>query len=225
MSRGYTLIEMLISVAIFSALIIIVLATVSSSSSSSARVNSLREKTEATRSVVDQISSDFRYIYTEKTVTDVEGELFFSGYYIDGNGETLVLLMKLPGQSELVRKKYALTRQNGRWTITLEEFRRCTVEVETEVLECPEGESRTTQPLELLPEQFQLNRKSGSQYDSFFDGLTPFEASMKNPPENGYLELALTIKPTEYGSLDCGDPQVGAGTCYSLRTTLNAGAI
>lgn len=222
MSRGYTLIEMLISVAIFSALIIIVLATVSSSSSSSARVNSLRGKAEAARSVVDQISSDFRYIYTEKAVTDTEG-LQFVGYYFSGGRDALVLLMKLPGQSELIRKKYAFNQRNGRWTITLEEFRQCTVD-DSGILSCSE-ESSTTQPLELLSEQFQLNRKPGSQYDSFFGGLTLLEALAKDPPENGYLELALTIKPTEYGSLDCDDLQVEAGTCYGLRTTLNAGAI
>ena len=60
--KGFTLIEMLVAVTIFSGLIILAIGTFARSAISAEKTDALRSKTEAARSVIDQISNDFRYV-------------------------------------------------------------------------------------------------------------------------------------------------------------------
>jgi|GEM_PF-1432876 len=222
---GYTLIEMLISVAVFSALVIVVLASVATSSSSSAKINALREKTEATRKVVDQISNDFRYLYTDKAVNDnANGNPNFIGFYFIDGVDGLVMLLRYPGTTAdgLVRKQYVIEPINGRSTITLQESRLCRVVEPQDNLECERNQNSDL--LDLLASQFVLNRAVGpGGYQSRLSGLDIQRANQSS--ENGYLVIELTVKPVEYQTIPCNSAQAPSGTCYSVRTTLNAGSL
>ena len=217
-SRGYTLIEMLISVTILAGLLIIVLGTVAASSSSSAKVGSLREKTELARSLIDQISNDLNYIDTKATFTI--GDKVYSGYLLEPNRLILVLhLPKTDRQTELVRKEYrmVLEQPQQRLTLKLSEGRQCQLVIGDD-LDCDKNTSESAETIDLLPEAYSLIQET-RLFESTFGGIGVLEARVKSPPISPYITLAFTIKPVDVVSTCTADP----GTCYKVSTTFNVG--
>lgn len=222
--KAYTLIEMLITVAIFAGLLIIVLGSFATSSSSTAKVAGLREKSGAVRVLVDSIATDFRFLYRDRVFKDNEfgppagrscqmdnGACVFTGYLVDT--DRIVMALLYPGddnQTELVRKEYRINNIKGRNSVWIEERRGCGLN----------GSHNWTcdreQTVDLLPESYELNR--GTTLNSGFGGLTVFEAA--NVPPVGvtpFVNLNFVIKPV--GDI-CSN---SASTCYEVRTTLNVG--
>jgi len=230
---GYTLLEMLIAITIFSALLIIILATFSRSAGSSAQVNVIREKSSVARSVMDQIANEFRFAKRGETIT---GERFsggqsagdFVGFAINSQlgQEGLLLVLQFPGEEVLVRKEYIVERPVGvsvgnndsSARLLVKEQRGCRLQGVSggKTLFCP-GSSPT--PTSLLSEKFLLNVLDNPSWSTSFTGL-----AINNPHSlTGYLSINLVIKPSEYKSEPCS--RLPQGTCFRVSTTLNAGVL
>jgi prepilin-type N-terminal cleavage/methylation domain-containing protein len=98
---GFTLLEMLISVAIFSGLVILILAVFVRTASSQARVSVLREKSEAARSAIGRITNDFQYLYLEKSITLGDGDnneinRTFKGFFLPTTNFDLAMIRNIP---------------------------------------------------------------------------------------------------------------------------------
>lgn len=215
-SRGYTLIEMLISVTILAGLLIIVLGTVAASSNSSAKVGTLREKTEVARTLIDQISNDFSYVDTRAIFTE-NGTTDYRGYFQDS--ERLILVLHLPktdATTQLVKKDYQIVieQPQQRATLKLTESRACKIETKTLVCSQPTA----PQSIDLLPGSYALSQES-KPYESSFGGINIFNALARTPAISPYITLAFTLKPVEM-TANCGTE---AGACYKVSTTLNVG--
>ena len=216
---GFTLLEMLISVAIFSGLVILILSIFVRTASSQARVNVLREKSEVARSAISRIKNDFQYIYMEKPVTlvDMSGaESVFKGYYFTGFND-LVMLLKYPnkGETGYAFKRYTTEKDGTNFSRTLKvrEFRDCEFINGKFRLDSCDYDSGMS--MSLLPDGYYIDDRT------VFSGLEPDE----NPLSTGYIKLALNIKPAEYVKQYCNHPSVPDGACYKVETILTAGGI
>lgn len=210
---GFSLLEMLIAVTIFSGLIILVVATFARSAGSSARVTVLREKTAAAQQVVDQLTTDFRFIYTAKSFKDHSNANPVSrGYYFADNRDRLVLLLKFPGSTEedLVRKEYWVNGSGASADLQVHEERSCRLVGTQNNLTCQQINQGYQSVLadgfvlDYQPPSFQ-----GQLIDSSPNSLT------------GYLTLRFTLKPVDSQAQSC--QSLPTGTCYSIETTISAG--
>lgn len=218
---GYTLIELLVAITIFSAVMIISIATFARSATSAVRSNALRERTEATRALVDQISNDTHYVDTSTLVTQ-EGETpanykGFGNLDINPlNSQKFVLVLRYPGEAatDLVRKVYEVKEQDGQMTLLVRENRGCRIDVGK--LTCVSPPLGQEEPQNLLSNKFSLDSLDTSKpIFRVFDELAAAAAGT-----SAYLQLALTIKPIDYAQVPCNDDQMPAGVCYSVQTTL-----
>ena len=208
--RGYTLIEMLISVTIFSGLLIIVLGVVATSSSSSAKVSVLREKSQAARALIDQISNDFRYADTSISLKVDSDPTEYKGYFM--TSERLVLAMHLPNtakDSELVRKEYNIGSFNSRTTVTLTEARGCKAVDYLNFNSCDQKSTQT----DVLSSAYVLSQEAPN-FSSEFGGLMVGE----NPQVTPFVSLVFTIKPFDLAQA-CSEAD--SGSCYKVSTTIN----
>ncbi len=225
---GFTLLEMLISVAIFSGLVILILSIFVRTASSQARVNVLREKSEVARSAMSRIKNDFQYLYMDKAVTlgdPGDNGRVFKGYYIDNStgSNDVVMLLKYPnkGDGQFVYKRYSTERTgvaSRSRTFNIREFRDCSVDANgnlflTTTTSACRFNSVTNQSV--LPEGYLLDDRT------VFSGLEPDA----NPLRTGFLKLALNIKPAEYEAAYCSASSVPDGACYKVETILTAGGI
>lgn len=214
---AYTLIEMLIAVSIFSGLLIIVLGSIASTSSSSAKVSLLRDKNQAARNLIDQISNDFRYVDT--TIVLKDGNNFYNGYSVVA--DRLVMAIHLPNtnsDTELIRKEYNIHQFNNRLTLTLIEGRNCSSN--SFLQNCAQQSVET----DLLSSAYILNLEANN-FPSEFGGITVEAANNLIPPVAAFITISLSIKPAEDASQLCSDISLkDPGTCYKVSTTLNAGA-
>ena len=118
--EGFTLLELLVAVTIFSGLMIVVLGSFSRSAFSLAGVNSLRQRSQAARGVVDTIGNDWQFLYLQnsdrsQSVNFIDNDAGFQniqyrGFSLSTDNNRLLLLLKYPDQSttELVRRVYEL---------------------------------------------------------------------------------------------------------------------
>lgn len=214
---GYTLIEMLISVSIFSGLLIIVLGSVATSSSSSAKVSVLRAKSQTARTLIDQISNDLRYVDTSIEIK--YGDKTEKGYIL--GRDYLILALRLPytkSDAELVRKEYVIKTigDDSRLTITLKEGRGCQKDNNLFFTNCALQSKET----DLLSSAYVLN--DSTDFTSGFAGITVNEAANKyTPPISPSIGMVFTVKPLEFSNKSCGD--LDSGTCYKVSTRLNMG--
>lgn len=228
MKPGYTLLEMLISVAIFSGLVILILAVFVRTTSSSARVNVLREKSEVARSAMGQVTNDFHYIYKTKPINLLNGEgalPSFTGYSFEtrGGSNTLVLALKYPNTTDeqFVVKRYITNTitPESRY-LKIREYRGCTLQagktVDTVDLQsCDNFSTSLDQPV--LPDDFVLDNNIN---------VPIFSGAVINPKAStGYLKIALTLKPTDYQNVLCGAKEVASNICYKVETILGAGGL
>lgn len=207
---AYTLIEMLISVTIFSGLLIIVLGTVASSSGSSAKVSLLRDKSQAARSLIDQISNDLRYSDLTANLNNND-----RGFLIDSSSRTyLTMALLLPGKDKdigLIRKEYRIEQYNNHLTLTLKEGRGCKRAGFLEFNACDQKSDKT----DLLSNAYSLGQEVG--FSSELGGLNVLAAGQQTPPISPFVSITFTLKPagmTTGCSLD-------SGTCYKVSTTVN----
>ncbi|MDO8649834.1 MAG: prepilin-type N-terminal cleavage/methylation domain-containing protein [Candidatus Berkelbacteria bacterium] len=209
---GYTLIEMLISVTIFSGLLIIVLGVVATSSSSSAKVSVLREKSQAARGLIDQISNDLRYVDTEAEFTDSNTR--YKGYVVEST--RLVIALSLPNADPewpFVRKEYTIETVSNRLTIRLLEERKC--KITNFEWDCnPAFRSPVT---DLLDSAYTLNQEAG--FPSEFGGINVVDAEQLNPKISPFVSITFTVKPSDYTASCSAEP----GTCYKVSTSINSG--
>lgn len=218
---GFTLLEMLISIAIFSGLMILILGVFVRTASSQARVNVVREKSQAARVAINQITTDFQNIYYKPvTLGDpVNNNYQFTGYYF--SSDVLHFLIKLPNKSdnELVFKSYSSTAvggNNSSRSLEVREFRGCRI-TDDGKLYLTQGPSKCTGSgnaayRSLLPSGYVLDNRL-----PLFSGLYPNQ----DPPRTGFLNIALAVKAEEYVSQLCS--ALTTGTCYKVQTTLTAG--
>ena len=222
---AYTLIEMLISVTIFSGLLIIVLGSFASSSSSSAKVNTLREKNQAARALIDQITNDLRYVDT--TVGFKEGviNVTYEGYRLEQ--DLLVMALRLPNADPnvpLTRKEYRIKSiHNDSRVLTLLEGRKCKIVGASLSLECAETSAVT----DLLSSGYTLNPNQ-NEFPTKFGGLTVLAARNNkvnniSQPISPYVSIDLTVKPAGL-SARCDSNLVDPGTCYTVSTKVNMGS-
>lgn len=194
MKKGFTLIELLVAVTIFSGLVILAIGAFARSAISSERTDALRDKTQAARSVIDQIGNDFRYVYIDNNKQE-----HFS--YSDTTKE-LKLTLRYPDDS-LVLKTYQYDFSAG------------TIKV---------GETRCPNKLSLLgcenyPTASQVMLDPGylvvspTPEDVF--KVVPSSATVK-----GYLVIAITIKPVDATQVtELSHCDANPGICYTLQTT------
>lgn len=226
---GFTLLEMLVSVAIFSGLVVLILAVFVRTASSQARVNVLREKSEVARSTMARLTNDFQYLYKEKPVTlgdPVDLNKTFSGFYlIDGSGfDDVGMVLKYPNKtdSQLVFKRYRTQNTGGTTasrsrTIDVREFRDCRfdpVDGKMYLTRCG-GYAQSPVYSKVLPDGYLLDDRP------IFTGLEPNPASQRT----GFLKIALTIKSADFESVFCASSAVPKGTCYKVETVLTAGGV
>ncbi len=221
---GFTLLELLISVTIFSGLVIIVLGGFARSASSTAKTALLREKNQTARTLIDQVTTDFEFIDTTREVVDIDTTTHLRGFALEGGGDDLVMLLHYPTapDNQYVRKEYKVTflsNDSARLTLTLNEHRDCSVAGTQLNCTGPTGGG------DLLNSRYALNNDTNSAFETKFSGLVPASAVSQNPPVNGYLSISLTVKPLEYKNIPCSSgsgQQVPGGVCYKVETTLNA---
>lgn len=224
---GFTLLEMLISVAIFSGLVILILSIFVRTASSQARVNVLREKSEIARSAISRIKNDFQYLYMDKEVTlgdPADGGKVLKGYYfIDTAGfDDVAMLLRYPNKTtdQLVYKRYTTENTGGvsrSRTLRVREVRDCKldpVDGKLYLTRCGDYANSIT-PQSILPDGFFLDDRQ------VFSGL---EAAA-NPLRTGFLKMSLNIKPSDYENSYCSASSVPDGTCYKVETILTAGGI
>lgn len=220
---GFTLLEMLVSVAIFSGLVILILAIFVRTASSQARVNVLREKSEVARSAMAQVTGDFQYLYLEKTITLVDlddSNQLLKGFHLinkagfDGVG--MVLRYPNKTDSQLVYKRYQ-TENTGRGSrsrsLTVREFRDCRLApADTLDLQQCGDYSNSIGYRTVLPTGFLLDDQP------VFTGLEPENKSLLT----GFLRVAYNIKPADLANTLC---QNANGSCYKVETILTAGGV
>lgn len=234
---GFTLIELLIAIVIFSGVMILSIATFARSATSSYKVSAVREKTEAARRIVDQISNDFQYIYAPQPKSgdgDVgkfndspnhicapTGNVTVKGFCVDGNN--IELLLKYPGDSTFVKKIYRFENIAGADSkITVQEERGCTFNLNADgttaanrqLQNCIAGTQRDV---------IDINKYSIDNQTTVFSGV-----SVVNPTtgalatERAYLQINLKVKPRGV-SVTCAN--LTGDSCYQLKTTVTAGGI
>lgn len=226
---GYTLIEMLITITIFSGLLVLVLGSFASTSSSSAKVNTLRNKSQAARKIVDQITNDFRFVDVNQKFKESSnfgdcepldpiqpGSCLYGGFLM--NADRLLMVMKYPNDINLVVKEYNLSLVSERMTITLKESRDCTISLVGSQLSCPNSSSSAV--TDILSDKYVVSKENGG-FSSAFGGLTTHGAKTKVPAVTPYVSIVLTIKPFDQNSIPCSST---SGVCYKLETKLTTGS-
>lgn len=202
---GFTLLELLISIAIFSGLMILALGAFARSANSAATSNLTREKSEAARAVIDQISNDFRYVTNDAAPygcpADTRGFcLNPTAFASSGIPASVSMLLDYPGQGDnYVMKTYFVSSVNH--TVMVIENRGCVL---TNLGAC---EQLASNGRTLLSDNYLL------QEPVAFDGKSRVAGAV----ETGYLQVNLLIRPKNTPNCDT------LGPCYKLQTTLVPG--
>lgn len=230
---GYTLLEMLISVAIFSGLVILILAVFVRTTGSAARVSVLREKSEAARSAIARVTNDFRYVYFDKQITfgdPADNGWKFTGFYFinDSGYNDIVMLLKYPKSTDqqLVLKRYSTTSDSlspESRVIKVREFRGCKIEDVANVptiyqSRCDNYGTSTYQTI--LDEGYVLDNNINKP---IFSGVRPYDPAFPNI--TGYLKLSMNLKSIDYLKKLCGAADMPDGACYKVETVLTAEGI
>lgn len=214
-SRGFTLIELLVSVAIFSGVIIIALGAFALSADSSARSSLVRERTEAARSVMDQIGNDLRYVYQGQEFSPTPNECNTSGTQYQARGlhfsdNCLFMLLLYPGfepENGLVMRRYYVA-PNGR--IYIEHADNCFI---GDLITC--NPSRTMAGNDMMNPRFSLVSPSDAIYggERIFSGVLPHQALNSN--ESAFVTVNIAVRPTNFEGTCDSSP----GSCYILKSS------
>ncbi len=222
--KGFTLLELLVSVTIFAGIIILSMAVFARTISSSARANNTRQKTEAARSISDQISGDFRYVSTTKDITvgfgcpaPATNEKWFGycyGSFSTGlvSSDGLFMLLKYPGQDAdtYTARTYYFDGVNNIFMGEAGVGHECKLSLSN----CQPTASTSTAGL--LSSSYWIDHPAGTQI---------FSGQGQTTTGSGFLNLVLTIKPNNTLAHCSGAGSVDIGTCYSLNSTLVPGGL
>lgn len=217
---GFTLLEMLIAVTIFSGIVILALASFARSISSSAKVSVQREKTEAVRSVVDQISNDLRYAYKGNvSISGGASPFTISNGVYQRNTDEIELILQYPGATtaQLVHRLYRYEQNsvtvNGqsvaRVSLYLREARSCNASAGC-------SDITALSESDLVTSKYSLIEVSPAY---------GFEIVPKTATATGLVKIKMAIKPTESTNVTTLASCSGAvvGICYNLETAVVSG--
>jgi|GEM_PF-3728955 len=210
MKKGFTLLELLISITIFAGIMVIALGAFARSATTAAKSNDSRSKTEAARSFIDQISNDFRFIDTTVTLpfdsdhcstkpTPPVGATW-KGFCLDplaDGSNSVFLLLKYPGDSTYTGKLYYASTNSGDHDLWVAEKRNCSV-----ATEC-------------FPVTADATSVLGSLYTA--SNATVFTGQADTASSSGYLGVRLVLRSHDASSC------TNEGSCYELATTLTSG--
>lgn len=234
---GFTLIELLVAITIFSGVMILSLGAFARSASSAFKVSATREKTEAARRIVDQISNDFQYIYipqsdsnnqiigqfSDDCAAKIKGFCFTTGE--GANPSSAELLLQYPGDTKFVKKVYKFMARSTSQSIFVAEQRDCEFDYSGAITNTPKALTNclTAGTLKdmLDDKKYAIDAVS---LISVFDGLTVLAGAARIPPQKGYLKINLKIKPVNNTPDFCTSNPSG-DSCYQLKTTLTPGGI
>ena len=221
--RAFTLLELLVSVAIFSGVIILSLGAFAHSANSSLKSTAVREKTEAARTIVDRIGADIKYVYTgENNDSDfnvtprecgnVQGVLALGLHY---TSSCLAMLLQYPGvdENDLTLKVYKdFIGTSGEPSIGLVEYSECEIDDLNKNLNC----IGTGGPSNLISDRFMVDNLL------IFSGMTPIEARDAMPDQKTpILGVEVTVKPVNSGT--CPNPGERPNPCYTIKTSFVPG--
>lgn len=121
--NAFTLIEILVAVSIFSGILILSMGALARSTRSASTVEGVRQKTEAARTVIDQISNDFQYLfqggsYMSGLATVVP---LPTGFQVSGVNQVLDVMVRYPNNAAVFHRRYELAEISGRNTITVQQ--------------------------------------------------------------------------------------------------------
>jgi type II secretory pathway pseudopilin PulG len=220
--KSFTLLELLVAVAIFSGLAILTLGIFARSAASSLKSGETRRRTEVARSVIDRITNDLRYVYLNEQITNEQGQGNcvqaggeFVGY--DFSDSCLKIVLKYPRSTDYVYKVFNIEPTGD---ITLKEHRGCTVRTQgnSRVLSCAESSPAVS----ILSNGYKV--ETGLIGIPFFSGSNPKDASAPTPPtvpHSPFIRLSFTFKPIDITAI-CTSAEVRA-KCYSVSTTITTG--
>lgn len=118
---GFTLIELVVAISILSGLLVLSIGALARSTASVSTTESVRERTEAARNIVDMISNDFQNIYFADLNFPTNG----GGYVSVNNGfslqtpNNLTIVVKYPNNNNLFVKNYSVVSRDSHNTISL----------------------------------------------------------------------------------------------------------
>lgn len=210
MTRAFTLIEILVSIAIFSGLIILSIGVFARSANSANKANDVREQTQVTRSIIDQIASDLRYVDL-KTNPPFCGNTLILGFCSLNNKE-LRLLIKYPGDSLYTAKLYTVNA-NAAGRVRVSEKRECEVtdSDENSNNDCPKTLADFGSPNNINTGRYLID-----------DATTAFNVTAKQSDltTSGSVSISITTKSSD--KIDCTNLKSGE-RCYNLKTTIVPG--
>lgn len=232
---GYTLIELLISVLIFSAIIVLAIAAFARSVSSGSHSNVVRAQVQAARAVTDQLTNDLHYIDTTDQPSSLKSgcgpvATTFIGVRLGGSFgcDEAELLLKYPGATgagDLVWRLYSAQTLNNRASLYVSELRGVSVctagsakVIATVVSPCTAATPPTT-PSDLLSSSYVADGLGG--LTPVFSGLDVLAA--QTAQTTPYIKLHFDLKPASNSAQACST--LASGTCYTLDTTVIPGAI
>lgn len=230
--RGFTLIELLVAITIFAGVMILSLGAFARSATSAYKVSVTREKTEAARRIVDQISNDFQYIYAPQDPTlglfldncgTSAGNITIKGFCVattvgPNTESSAQLLLKYPTDSTYVKKTYRFKQRAvaNNWTIYVNEQRNCSFNPSGGIHQLVGGcGSSGTLGNDLLDSKFVLSAESTA-----FNGESFWPVDLLK----GFIKVNLSVKPVANATTPlCRD--LASDSCYQLKTTLTPGGI
>lgn len=228
--NGFTLLELLIAVAIFSGLAVLALGIFARSASSSLKTNESRARTEIARTVVDQISSDLRYAYLDEEIQGIYSPASFPCRVASGRdsiivrgfdftSDCLAIVAKYPSLQSvgIVWKMYRITNSGA---LEISEKRNCTIITNRGVreLRCITGQPSTTTLLGGENDRYSIDYNSTQPY---FSGISPVNASNEKVVTQPFLKISLSMKPIDEQSRGfcLSNPEA----CYTVSTSVNVG--
>ncbi len=221
---GYTLLELMVSVLIFSGIIVLAIAAFARSANSSLKSNTVRNQVQAARAVIDQLTNDLHYIDMTDQATSFHSSCGanatqFIGVRLSPNlsCDEAELLIKYPGATgtnDLVWRLYAAQTLNSRPSVYVYELRGCSVA--SKIISCP-GVVGT--PSDLLSSGYVADGLGGST--PVFSGADVLTAN--NSLVSPYVQIKFNLKPAANLAQTCS--VLAPGACYTLNTTVIPGSI
>lgn len=219
--KGFTLLELLVAVAIFSGLAVLTLGIFARSAASSIKSGVSRQRTEAARNIVDRVSNDLRYVYLNQTVTNAYtlsgGDCASSdpliGFGFNSSSDCIVMVLKYPRASTnpYVWKMYRIVPDG---TVKVSERRDCSINT-SGVISCPAAINGNILAA--------TDNYKAEYSPTVFTGITPYAGSIATPDKiTPILRLKLTVKPSDIDG-PCTDP-LNKPKCYSISTAITTGA-
>ncbi|MBI4948457.1 type II secretion system protein [Candidatus Berkelbacteria bacterium] len=216
MNRGFTLIEVLVSIAIFSGLIILSIGVFARSANSANKSNAVREQTQVTRSIIDQIANDLRYVDIKTHPPFCTENLEYLGFCYRDAEKDLSLLLKYPGDSNYTVKKYRFAI-NGR--VRVAEVRDCEI---IDELSGIDSNTVTNCPLTRAAIGDGSNLNQGQYLIDY--GLTKMTVTHKLSTSSLSGSVAIDVTTKDAELTQCfASGQTTSGRCYNLRTTIVPG--